>query len=151
MKRGHTKADAAIAAGPSPAAAYLNTLIANPTVAPTTLARKTGLIDPQTANEWTTRHSPVLSTWSSLQMETVGAMWNHTLASAYERSLAEDGKSWLGYVTGMGIATDKLLLLSGRPTQITAHLEEVRVTLPQLLTRIIEAERSDGPGVPAGP
>ena len=70
-------------------------------------------------------------------------MWNHTLAQAYEKTQEEDGKSWLGYVTGMGIATDKILLLSGRPTQITAHLEEVRITLPQLLGRIIEADRAD--------
>ena len=51
-------------------------------------------------------------------------------------------------MTGLGIATDKILLLSGMPTQITAHFEEIRVTLPQLLRRLdaVDAEVVTPPG-----
>ena len=42
-----------------------------------------------------------------------------------------------------GIAVEKYQLISGAPTQITAHLEEVRVTLPQLLSRIIDIDKGE--------
>ena len=43
------------------------------------------------------------------------------------------------YATVAGIGTDKMLVLSGRPTNITANFTEIRYTLPALaakLTRI---------------
>src|SRR2546426_521614 len=43
-----------------------------------------------------------------------------------------------GYAIAAGIATDKTLLMAGRPTNLTLNIHEVRHTLPQLAATLAE-------------
>ena len=51
------------------------------------------------------------------------------LNAALDNSRANDVKA---YSIAAGVATDKLLILAGRPTSIVAGLHEIRHSLPQL-------------------
>lgn len=55
---------------------------------------------------------------------------------------AEDGGNAQRWATVAGIATDKVLVLAGRPTAIVAGIHEVRYTLPQLTERLLRVAGS---------
>lgn len=60
------------------------------------------------------------------------------LKAALDNDRSNDAKA---YSIAAGVATDKLLVLAGRPTSIVAGLHEVRHSLPQLaatLSRVAE-------------
>lgn len=71
------------------------------------------------------------------------------LKAAITNDRPNDAKA---YSIAAGVATDKLLVLAGRPTSIVAGLHEVRHSLPQLaatLTKVaeiinVESEKSNG-------
>lgn len=46
----------------------------------------------------------------------------------------------------MAIATDKLALLSGQPTQIVANVHEVRISMPDLISKLAAVGRSIAAG-----
>lgn len=76
------------------------------------------------------------------------AAWHDTFFGAYDGMRKADlsPKDRQALAITMGISTEKVQLLSGQPTQLVANLHEVRVSMPELVSRlgqvarIIEAE-----------
>ena len=63
------------------------------------------------------------------QWQDVAFRMQQKLGAAMDNDRPNDVRT---YAIAAGVATDKLLLLAGRPTSIVAGLHEVRHTLPQL-------------------
>ena len=135
MKKGTTKADGALP--DSPAAKYLATYAHTPSPKSVKALADAAGIHNQRAYEWNARLAPVIETWRDLQLESIMPLWKEAAVTALWDARADaTPRERRDLMIAGGVAMDKWLLLEGRPTQITAHLEEVRVTLPQLLRRI---------------
>ena len=140
MKRGTTKADAAIA---QMRAQREQAYLAAAPLAPSTRAlARTSDVPQATARDWNTRLQPVLQECRSLLKEDlVPLMLEMAFRATLDARDATDAVDRRNQMVSAGIAVEKYQLISGAPTQITAHLEEVRVTLPQLLSRIIDIDK----------
>ena len=75
------------------------------------------------------RDQALMSAW---QENTFAVLEKMKVAIADDKSRA--AREWS---TSAGIGTDKILVLSGRPTQIVAGLHEVRHTLPAVAERLL--------------
>jgi hypothetical protein len=77
------------------------------------------------------------------------------LQQRLQQSIEEDDATKTkAYAIANGIATEKVLLLAGRPTQLSAHIHEIRPTLPEVAARLAKlAARvvSESPNVRALP
>ena len=142
MKRGTTKADAAIA---QMRAQREQMYLHAASLAPSTGAlARTSDIPLTTAHDWNKRLAPVLAECRSLQKDDlVPLMLDMAFRATLDARDATDAVDRRNQMVSAGIAVEKYQLISGAPTQITAHLEEVRVTLPQLLSRIIDIDRGE--------
>ena len=142
MKRGTTLADAAVAEmRAKQSQAYLT---AAPLAPSTKSLARTSDVPHTTVRDWNTRLQPVLQECRSLQKEDlVPLMLEMAFRATLDARDATDPVDRRNQMVSAGIAVEKYQLISGAPTQITAHLEEVRVTLPQLLSRIIDIDKTD--------
>ena len=134
MKRGTTKADAAVA----------QFLAAASTASSTRALARTSEMPLSTTHDWNTRLAPVLASCRTLQKDDlVPIMLEMAFLATLDAREATNAVDRRNQMVAAGIAVEKYQLISGAPTQITAHLEEVRVTLPQLLSRIIDIDKGD--------
>lgn len=91
------------------------------------------------------RDQELLSKWQSQTFDLLARLDEATRSDNHQAA-----KVWS---IAAGVATDKTLLLGGRPTSIVAGLHEHRHTLPQLASRLLDIGRRvgvlDAPALPA--
>ena len=75
----------------------------------------------------------LISRWQDISFRTMVK-----LNAALDNDRPNDAKA---YAIAAGVATDKLLVLAGRPTSIVAGLHEIRHSLPQLAATLSQVAK----------
>lgn len=111
------------------------------------IQRETGLA-PTTAHDLVKRYGPVAEAFRTTQTAFLLGMWQSTLigvlaklhdaAMGHSELSPKDAKDWA--IIG-GIATEKVLLLDGKPTSIVTNLHDVRVDITGLASRLADVSR----------
>ena len=118
------------------------------------IARAVG-VSQDTVQRMLAKHQPVAETLRNLQRDHLLGAWQWTFLSAYDQvtELADVATPTLkerrdkaaiqrDLAVTMGISTERVLLLTGQPTQLVGHLHEVRISLPQLAARLADVSRA---------
>lgn len=112
------------------------------------IARTIGVSEP-TVSRLLAKYQPVADTLRNLKRDHFVGGWQHTYLLAYDQLVEAAGMSATtlkeqrdrasiqrDLAVTMGIATERVLLMTGQPTQIVGHLHEVRITLPDLAAKL---------------
>lgn len=118
------------------------------------IARVVGVSQDTVAN-MLAKHQPVADTLRSLQRDHLLGAWQWNFLSAYDQvtELASIATPTLkerrdkaaiqrDLSVTMGISTERALLLTGQATQLVGHLHEVRVSLPEIASRLAEVGKA---------
>ena len=104
------------------------------------------LLDHEKIRRLLAKQVPVVSELSKFKRDEILAGWQWMYLDALARVQDDDDKiSWgdrRNAAVVLGIASEKILLLNGHPTQLVGHLHEVRIDLPLLAQRLADVSRA---------
>ena len=126
------------------AATILDASAANPDLSHRQLSAVTAL-DRKTIDRLLEKQVPVVGALSQLKRNEMLAGWQWLYFDSLVKVQDDQKMSWgdrRNAAVVLGIATEKVLLLTGQPSQIVGHLHEVRISLPQLAARLADVSRA---------
>ena len=121
--------------------ATLEVASASPQASAATIARVVG-VEHRTVLDLFAKYQPVADELRVMKRDWIAGMWQSALGGALGKlhelayGQGSDAKQARDWSVVAGVATDKLLILNGMPTQIIGAMHEVRISLPDLASRL---------------
>lgn len=108
------------------------------------IAHTTGLSE-ATVSRLLAKQGPVVSLLKAVKRDEMLAGWQWLYLDTLDR--VQDAPQMTmsdrrNAAVVMGISSEKVLLLSGQPSQIVSHLHDVRVSLPEIASRLADVGRA---------
>lgn len=98
-------------------------------------------------NRLLAKQRPVVEALRQVKRDEIMGGWQWLYLDSLDKLQSDPKITWSdrrNAAVTMGIATEKVLLLAGQPTQIVGHLHEVRAELGPLAARLLEVTKAIG-------